>query len=287
MKFTTLAIIGAVVAKPGRRVRRGLEEDLTEDVHVKYPAEAVAKWMALESQLEHTGMAAMASFEKEWPTFEADMKKMGRWMKNRYAGDLMKWGRSGSVKAAHMHKKKMEKVSSELHTMMSDIYTLYNEFAHGGVEMGWGFKEDGSYEEWMSNKSVKHVFVEMYTIAKDFRAFYESDLAKNQRRLDALTLNDKNFHNFVGKVADDIDAHSWKEFSMRMHQVGMMIQKELKGCPYFGRAVVLMMKMHKLQQKAKIVSDQGSPEMWKKWWMKNKFENPFKGMDWKEEEMLI
>ena len=23
------------------------------------------------------------------------------------------------------------------------------------------------------------------------------------------------------------------------------------------------------------------------WWMENKFENPFKGMDWKEEELLI
>jgi hypothetical protein len=264
-----------------------IEEDLIEDVHVKYPAKAVSAWMALESQLEHTAMAAEASFEKDYPTFEADMKKMGKWMKNRYGKDLKSWSKSGSVKAAMFHKKAMEKTSEELHTLMSDIYTLYSEFAHGSVKMGWGFKEDGSYSEWMDNKSIRHVFTEMYTIAKDFRAFYESKMARNQRRLERATLHDKSFKSFASKVEDDIDAHTWKEFGMKMHAVGQMIKKELKSCPYFGRAVVIMMKMHKLQEHAKIVTDKGTKEEWVNWWNKNKFENPFKGMDWKEEELLI
>jgi len=280
MKFATLALVGAVSA-------RSIEQDLTEDVHVKYPAKAVAAWMALESQLEHTGMAAAASFEKEWPTFEADMKKMGRWMKTRYGSDLKAWSKSGSVRAAMKHKKAMQRVSSELHVLMSDIYTLYSEFAHGSVKMGWGFEKDGSYSEWMSNESIRHVFTEMYTIAKDFRAFYESPMARNQRRLEKATLNDSHFESLLGKVEDDIGAHTWKEFGMRMHAVGQMIKKELKGCPYFGRAVVIMMKMHKLQQTAKVITDKGTKEEWTNWWNKNKFENPFAGMDWKEEEELL
>lgn len=53
--------------------------------------------------------------------------------------------------------------------------------------------EDGSYDEYMSNESIRHVFEELYTLAKDLRAFIESPMARNQRRLEKLTLNDPNF----------------------------------------------------------------------------------------------
>ena len=105
----------------------------------------------------------------------------------------MAWAHSPSVRAAEDHKNGMMKTSKELHQVMSDAYTLYNEFAHGGIDMGWGMNEDGSYDEYMSNESIRHVFEELYTLAKDIRALYESPMARNQRRLERLTLNDPHF----------------------------------------------------------------------------------------------
>jgi hypothetical protein len=131
-----------------------------------------------------------------------------------------------------MHKMAMLHTSKELHTMMSDAYTLYNEFAHGGVEMGYGMNKDGSYTEWMSNKSVRHVATELYTLAKDLRALMDSKMGRNQRRLEALTLNDKNFKSLAGHFMDDIDAHTWKEFEKRLEEVANMVMTKLMKCPH-------------------------------------------------------
>ena len=78
---------------------------------------------------------------------------------------------------AEAHKMTIMDKSAEFHKLMSDAFVLYMEFAHGQVEMSWGFKPDGSYEEYMSNKSIRHVFKELYEIAKDIRDFITSDLA--------------------------------------------------------------------------------------------------------------
>lgn len=83
--------------------------------------------------------------------------------------------------------------SKELHQMMSDAYTLYMEFAHGGVDFGYGFNADGSYDEHMANEDIRHVFEELYTLAWDLRKFLESPMVRNQERLDRLTFNDPNF----------------------------------------------------------------------------------------------
>ena len=146
---------------------------------------------------------------KEWPNMKKDMREFGQWAAMRYGQDAMNFAHSPSVRAAMGHKKAMEKTSKELPTVMSDAFTLYSEFAHGGVEMKFGMNADGSYEEWMSNKSLRHVFVELYTLAKDLRAFIDSPMARNQRRLEKLTLNDPSFQSMFAKFQDDIDAHTW------------------------------------------------------------------------------
>lgn len=76
---------------------------------------------------------------------------------------------------------------------MSDAFTLYSEFANGGIEMSWGMNADGSYDESISNESARHVFVSLYHLAQDLRTFVESPMARNQRRLERLTLNDPAF----------------------------------------------------------------------------------------------
>ena len=286
MKFAALALVGAVVARKGKG-KRGLEEDLIEDIRVNYPAEAVAKWHGLEAQLMHNGMAAKAKFEEDWPTFESDAHKFEKWLKERYGKDIKKWIKSPTVKMAEAHKQAALEKSQELHKLMSDAFTLYLEFAHGGVDMSYGYKPDGSYEEYMSNKSIRHVFKELYEIAKDMRALMESHWHTNQKRLDRLTLNDENFKNAFAKLQDDVDAHTWEEFGARMMKVGHMIQKHMMGCPYFLKTVGILKQMKELAESSRVVTDKGSDEEWVNWWMENKFENPFKGMKWDDIDLLI
>lgn len=77
----------------------------------------------------------------------------------------MGWIRSDSVRASEDHKKLVMHSSKEMHQVFSDAYTLYQEYAHHGKEMGWGFNEDGSYTEWQSNDSIRHTFEELYHLA--------------------------------------------------------------------------------------------------------------------------
>jgi hypothetical protein len=141
---------------------------------------------------------------------ERDMRNMGKWAAERYGQYAMTFAHSSSVRAAAGHKKVMEKTSKELHTVMSDAFVLYSEFAHGGIEAGQKMNADGSYDEWISNKSARHVFVSLYHLAQDLRAFVESPMARNQRRLEKLTLNEESFQSMFAKFQDDVDAHTWE-----------------------------------------------------------------------------
>jgi alpha-amylase/alpha-mannosidase (GH57 family) len=53
--------------------------------------------------------------------------------------------------------------------------------------------DDGSYEEWIANDSAKNFFEELYHLAWDIRKLAESPMARNQRRLERLTLKDPHF----------------------------------------------------------------------------------------------
>jgi len=280
MKFAALALVGAVSA-------RSFEEDLTEDIRVHYPKEAVAGFMGLGEQFVDNAEAMGRDFHKKHPNFERDMQKFGEWMGKRYGPDLMQWIQSASVRDSEGHKRLMMKTSKELHTVMSDAFTLGNEFAHGGVEFGFGFNKDGSYDEWMSNNSIRHVFEELYSLAHDIRAFIESPMARNQRRLERLTLNDPNFQHMFAKLQDDIDAHTWGQFETRMEQLGHEIAMKMQKCPYMQKAVGILMKMKALCEKTRVVSDMGSEEEWVNWWNEKNFQNPFDGMKPDDFEALL
>merc|ERR1719502_1135571 len=96
---------------------------------------------------------------------EAKFEAMGK----RYGPEMMAWLGSGPVQAAEMHKRAMWEKSPELHQVMSDAFTLYNEVVHGEFDMGYHLNEDGSYEEWMANDSAKALFEELYHLAWDIR----------------------------------------------------------------------------------------------------------------------
>ena len=191
------------------RRSRSLEDDLIEDIHVHYPKRVVDGFKALCKDICKTAHEAERDLHKKWPTMERDVKEMGAWAMKRYGKDLMMWGKSPSVRAVENYKRAMFKTSRELHQVMSDGYTLFREFASGGVKYGYGMNKDGSYDEWMSNKSLKHVFEELYNLAKDVRKLIESPMARNLRRLERLTLNDPAFHRIFKHLQDDIGAHTW------------------------------------------------------------------------------
>jgi hypothetical protein len=188
----------------------------------------MAGFMQTMGEMAHTAAAAEADMHKKWPTMERDMNEFGEWAEHRYGPDFMGWAQSPSVRAVEDHKRAMMKSSKELHNVISDGYTLYNEFAHGGVEMGWGMNPDGSYDEWMSNKSARHVFEELYHLAGDIRKLIESPMARNQRKLEKLTLNDPHFQSLFAKLQDDIDAHTWGQLEERLDRVGRQIARELQ-----------------------------------------------------------
>merc|ERR1711998_671469 len=258
----------------GKNTLRG--EELAELVKSHYSPEVVAGMMKTFGEMAHTAAAAEANLNKEWPTMERDLREVGQWAGQRYGPDLMAWGHSAPVRAAENHKRAMMKGSKELHEVMSDGYTLYNEFAHGGVEMGWGMNPDGSYDEWMSNKSARHVFEELYELAKDIRSLAESPMAKNQRRLEKLTFNDPNFHSLFAKLQDDIDAHTWGQLEQRLERVGHQISTELRNCPYFQKMVGLLMQLKQLCDRRE-VSDLDMAG-YEKWWNAKNFKSPFEGM---------
>jgi hypothetical protein len=116
MKFAVLAALVAT-AEAGRRPR-GLEEDLTEDVRVHYPAETVKGFMGMMQEIEKLGQEGEENLHKKWPTMERDMRNMGKWAAERYGQDAMTFAHSSSVRAAEGHKKAMAKTSKELHVVM-------------------------------------------------------------------------------------------------------------------------------------------------------------------------
>merc|ERR1719263_1313752 len=284
MKFAVVALIAAVAAKPpkGRRPR---EEELTENVKAHYSAGAVKKFFGLMKEMEQNDREWEAAFNKEHPHFEQKMEKLGNWAGERYGPEFMAWAQVPKVQASEAHKKKVFHESKELHEVMKDGFDLYQEFANGKVEMGYGFNKDGSYSEWMSNESARHVFEELYELAKDVRTFVESPMAVNQRRLERETLKDPHFHKLFKMVQDDLDIHTWGQFETRTKQLMKRVGTELKNCPYFQKFMGILMRMKALCESERQVSDLGTPEEWTNWWNSKKFTNPFEGM--KMEPMFI
>lgn len=160
----------------------------------------------------------------------------------------------------------MERTSRELHTVMSDAFTLYSEFANGGIEMSWGMNADGSYDKSISNESARHVFVSLYHLAQDLRTFVESPMARNQRRLERLTLNDPAFQRMFTNFQNDINVHSWDQLEQRLGEVAHTVRTELRNCPYFNRLVQILMRMRSLCERTRVISDMGSEAEWAAWW---------------------
>lgn len=290
MKFAQLALLGVAAAYDFEE-EFDLEDDLEEDVRVKYSADAVKQFNGLIGEMMQNGMAAKAAMKKEWPTMKQDVRKMGRWAEARYGPDFMAWAHSGSVRASEMHKKAMFKASHELHTVMSDLYVIYNDFKNAGASMGKRMNPDGSYEEWINNGKAKAIFKDLYHLAQDVRKLAESPMARNQRKLERATLHEPSFHRLAGKVMDDINVHSWKQLEVRAKEVGMKIQAHMKSCPYFKKFVSILMRMKKVCETNRVVTELDAPG-WEQWWNKNNFKNPFAGMKnmlehGEEEEFLI
>jgi hypothetical protein len=277
MKFT--ALIALVAA-------RYQEEDLTEAVRTHYPAAAVKQFQEMEHELMTWGVEARAAFEKKHPNFRKEMNAFKRSVGERYGEEFMGWAHSPSVRAVEGAKAAMMVSSKEMHTLMSDFFTLYMEFTHGGVEMGWGFNADGSYDEWMSNKSARHVFEELYTIAQHMRQLIDSPQARNLRRLEKLTLADPHFQKMFAMVQEDLDLHSWNEVEERLMHVGMQMKAKMEKCPMFHRLMDILMRMKQLCDTSKEVTDLDA-EGYVAWWNKKNFQNPFAGMRPDDFEMLI
>jgi hypothetical protein len=75
----------------------------------------------------------------------------------------------------------MFKSSNELHELMSDAFVLYNEMTNGTIKWGKKMNKDGSADEWISNKSARHLFESLYELAWDLRKLNDSKMASNQR----------------------------------------------------------------------------------------------------------
>jgi len=131
MKFA-VALLVAVEAK-----KNYTKKDLMEAVHVHYPAETVKEFMGLGQDLMHNFQEAEQAFEKEYPNAEADFHKLEKYVEKRYGPEFEQWLHSGPVQASENHKRLMFEKSNELHQVMSDAFTLYNEAIHGGIEAGW------------------------------------------------------------------------------------------------------------------------------------------------------
>ena len=113
MKFAVLAALFATAeAREGGRARggsarssrRGLENELTENVRVHYPAETVRGFMGMMGELEQLGNEAEANLHQEWPNMERDMRELGQYAAQRYGRDAMEFAHSPSVRAAMTHK---------------------------------------------------------------------------------------------------------------------------------------------------------------------------------------
>jgi len=236
--------------------------DLSELVRVHYPKETLQAAQQIGQELEAEFGAIGEEFNKEHPDFGKNMGRFGEWALNRYGKDLEAWGRSPSVRAVNQHKEAMFHTSRELHTVMSDAFTLYSEAVHGGIDAGWGFNADGSYDEYISNDSARHVFEELYNLARDVRALYDSPMARNTRRLEKLTLNDPNFQRFFKNLQDDLDVHTWGQLETRLQSLGREVATKLKGCKHFQKVVGLLMKLKHTVESQRQVTEMGTPEEW-------------------------
>merc|ERR1719164_229044 len=121
---------------------------------------------------------------------------------------------------------------------------------------------------------------------KDIRKFIESPMARNQRRLERLTLNDPHAHKLFKMLQDDLNIHSCEQFQTRAKQLVKRIMSMAKDCPYLKKAVPLLMKMHHIAENRREVSDLDA-EGWVRWWNKKNFQNPFEGMKMDDMELLL
>jgi hypothetical protein len=145
----------------------------------------------------------------------------------RYGPEAMQFAHSPSVQALKMHEMGIWEHSKELHDIISSVFTLYHEVTLGGIEAGWSMNEDGSYDEWISNESARHVFKELYHLAKDVRAFIESPMVRNHKRLERLTMKDPHFQKMFQMLQDDLNVHTWEEFGQRLDKIATKVTTEL------------------------------------------------------------
>lgn len=109
-------------------------------------------------------------------------------------------------------------------------------------------------------------------------------MAREQRRLERLTLNDPNFEALFKKLQDDLDTHTWGQFETRMEQLGKRIATEMANCPYMHKAVKILMKMKDTVNNiidGRFISDSNKKRIIKQWET-----NPFEGMKVDEEFLL-
>jgi hypothetical protein len=277
MKFAVAALVAVVAAKK-KQGKKWLEEDLLEDVKVTYPADTVHEWMKGMWEIEQVGEEMRDQIREEHPHMRQELKEFARGVAARYGEEFMGWAHSPTVQAVEAHKMAMMASSKELHTVMSDIFTLYMEFAHGGVDMGYGFNKDGSYTEHMSNKSARHVFEELYKLAQDIRKLAESPMARNQKRLERLTLNDPHFQKMFSMLQDDTDIHSWEELGARLQHLAEEVKDKLSHCEHFQKVVGILHRLHTMVERTRVVEDLDL-EGYASWWNESHFENPFEGFD--------
>jgi hypothetical protein len=91
-------------------------------------------------------------------------------------------------------------------------------------------------------------------------------MARNQRRLEKLTLNEDSFQSMFAKFQDDVDAHTWSQFEGRLGELAHTIRTELKNCPYFARLVEILMRIKSIYENQAVYSDMGSDAEWAAWW---------------------
>merc|ERR1711865_234760 len=91
--------------------------------------------------------------------------------------------------------------------LMKDAMVLYHEVTDGHIIVNhwvirWGqrMNKDGSADTWIANRSARHLFESLYELAWDLRKLAESKMARKQRRLEKLTLNDPNFQRAFSKL---------------------------------------------------------------------------------------
>jgi len=283
MKFATLALIGAASAKTSVA-----EKNLTSNVRAHYPAATVQGAQAIGQEIMATLQEARAAMEAAEPEFtEAQAERFFNRQAARYGPDLQAWDSSASVRAARNHEENQVAHSAEFRRMVADGARLYNQASSGRFDAGMSMNADGSYDEWISNESARQIFEELYHIAQDVNTFIRSPVVQRQRALDRLTLNDPAAARIFQRLQDDLNIHSWETLDQRLTQLGRRIRRELRSCPFVARLRDQVMRLQRLVESTRVVSDMGAQGEWENWWNQGHFANPFEGLSERDFDFLL